>query len=162
VAHERILFEKFKKEYADKTVQTQPLLIPEVLDLTPAQAIAFEKIRDELEVSGIDLSQLSGRSIAINAMPADIPVTEGRALIVEILEVVEREKRALSLEQLRDEITASMACRAAIKINMPLTEEKMNWLIRELFQTAVPTNCPHGRPIVVKITTREIEKLFKR
>ena len=100
--------------------------------------------------------------MAINAMPSDIPVTEGRALMLEILEVVEREKRSLSVEQLRDEITASMACRAAIKINTPLTEEKMTWLIQELFQTAVPTNCPHGRPIVVKITTREIEKLFKR
>jgi DNA mismatch repair protein MutL len=162
VAHERILYEKFKKEYANKSIQTQPLLIPEVLDLTPAQAVAFERIREELEFGGFELGQLSGRSIAINAMPADIPVTEGRALILEILEVVEREKRSLSVEQLRDEITASMACRAAIKINTPLTEEKMTWLIQELFQTAVPTNCPHGRPIVVKITIREIEKLFKR
>jgi DNA mismatch repair protein MutL len=162
VAHERILFEKFRQEYASKTIQAQPLLIPEVLDLTPAQAVAFEKIREELESTGFELGQLSGRSIAINAMPADIPVTEGRALILEILEVVEREKRSLSIEQLRDEITASMACRAAIKINMPLTEEKMTWLIQELFQTMVPTNCPHGRPIVIKITTREIEKLFKR
>jgi DNA mismatch repair protein MutL len=106
--------------------------------------------------------QLSDRSIAINALPADIPVTEGRALILEILEVAEKEKRAGSVEKLRDEITASMACRAAIKINTPLTEEKMRWLIQELFQTNVPTNCPHGRPIVIKLTTREIERLFKR
>ncbi|MBI3949422.1 MAG: DNA mismatch repair endonuclease MutL [Acidobacteria bacterium] len=162
VAHERILYEKFKRGYAAKIIQTQPLLIPEVLDLTPAQAATFEQIRDELEATGFGLGQLSGRSIAINALPADIPVTEGRALVLEILEVAEKEKRAGSVEKLRDEIAASMACRAAIKINMPLTEEKMTWLIQELFQTNVPTNCPHGRPIVIKMTTREIERLFKR
>lgn len=162
VAHERILYEKFRKEFAEKSIQAQPLLIPEVLDLTPAQAATFEQIRDELETIGFGLGQLSGRSIAINALPADIPVTEGRALILEILEVAEKEKRAGSVEKLRDEIAASMACRAAIKINTPLTEEKMRWLIQELFRTHVPTNCPHGRPIVIKLTTREIERLFKR
>jgi DNA mismatch repair protein MutL len=162
VAHERVLYEKFKREYATRTIQVQPLLIPEVLDLTPAQAATFEAIREELEANGFGLGQLSGRSIAINALPADIPVPEGRALILEILEVAEKERRTGSVEKLRDEITASMGCRAAIKINTPLTEEKMNWLIQELFRTNVPTNCPHGRPIVVKMSTREIERLFKR
>ncbi len=162
VAHERILYEKFKQEYATKTIQTQPLLIPEVLDLTPAQAATFEDIREELDANGFGLGQLSGRSIAIKALPADIPITEGRALILEILEVAEKEKRSGSVEKLRHEIAASMGCRAAIKINTPLTEEKMTWLIQELFKTNVPTNCPHGRPIIIKMTTREIERLFKR
>jgi DNA mismatch repair protein MutL len=161
-AHERVLYEKFKREYGEKNIQAQPLLIPDVLDLTPAQAATFDEIGAELEAAGFDLGQLSGRSIAINALPADIPVTEGRALILEILEVAEQEKRAGSVEKLRDKIAASMGCRAAIKINTPLTDQKMSWLIRELFQTDVPTNCPHGRPTVVKMTTREIEKLFKR
>jgi DNA mismatch repair protein MutL len=160
--HERILYEKFKREYESKAIETQPLLIPDVLDLTPAQAATFETIADELEAGGFGLSRLSGRSIAINALPADVPLSEGRALVLEILEVAEQEQRSGTLEYLRDRIAASMGCRAAIKINMPLTDEKMTWLIQELFKTDVPTNCPHGRPAIVKMTTREIERLFKR
>ncbi|MCS6803598.1 MAG: DNA mismatch repair endonuclease MutL [Acidobacteriota bacterium] len=160
--HERILYEKFKREYESRTIQAQPLLIPEVLELTPAQAATLETIANELEASGFHLSQLSGRSIAINALPVDVPLTEARALVWEILEVAEQERRGGTLEYLRDRIAASLGCRAAIKINTPLTEEKMRWLIEELLKTDVPTNCPHGRPAIVKMTTREIERLFKR
>lgn len=160
--HERILYEKFKREYESKTIQTQPLLLPEVLDLTPAQATICDMIADELEASGFNLSRLSGRSLAINALPADVPLAEARALVWEILEVAEQERRSGTLEYLRDRIAASLGCRAAIKINVPLTDEKMTWLIEELFKTDVPTNCPHGRPAIVKMTLRDIERLFKR
>ncbi len=161
-AHERILYEKFREAIRRRAVEVQSLLIPEVIDLSPAQAATFDRLRAELEAMGFDMGQLSGRSIAIKAMPADIPLEEGRALVLEILEVAEREKRTDSVDRLRDRLAASMACRAAIKINTPLTEEKMQWLIQELFQADVPSNCPHGRPTVVRMTTREIARLFDR
>lgn len=160
--HERILYEKFKREYESQSIQTQPLLLPEILDLTPAQAATLETIASELEASGFRLSRLSGRSIAINALPADVPLAEARALVWETLEVAEQERRSGTLEHLRDRIAASLGCRAAIKINVPLTDEKMTWLIEELFKTDVPTTCPHGRPAIVKMTLRDIERLFKR
>jgi DNA mismatch repair protein MutL len=98
----------------------------------------------------------------VTALPADLPPGEARALVLEIIEIAEKEKRSLTLEKLHEKLAASMACRAAIKVNMPLTDQMMTWLIEELFKTEAPSNCPHGRPTVVKMTIREIERLFHR
>jgi DNA mismatch repair protein MutL len=85
-----------------------------------------------------------------------------QALLAELFEAIEEERRGLSLDELRAEIAASLACRAAIKINMPLAPEKMRWLIDELLRMENPATCPHGRPIILRITSREIEKGFQR
>jgi DNA mismatch repair protein MutL len=85
-----------------------------------------------------------------------------QSLLVELLDAIEQEKRGLSLDELRAEIAASLACRAAIKINMPLASEKIDWLIDELLKMENPATCPHGRPIILRITSREIEKGFQR
>jgi DNA mismatch repair protein MutL len=106
--------------------------------------------------------KLSGRTIAINATPADLPPNEARNLLAEVLDTVDAEKRGTSKAALRDEIAASLACRAAIKINMTLTQEKMRWLIDMLLLTSSPTTCPHGRPIVLRLTIADIEKGFHR
>jgi DNA mismatch repair protein MutL len=161
-AHERILFERFRKAISEGKVATQPLLVPEIIELTPAQTATFDGLKDELQAMGFELGELSGRSVSVTALPADIPPAEAHALVLEILEIAEIEKRSLTIEKLRDRIAASLACRAAIKVNMPLTDQMMSWLIEELFKTAAPSNCPHGRPTVVKMTLREIERLFHR
>ncbi len=161
-AHERILYERFRRLYTEPSVQTQPLLLPHVVELTPAQAVTFDRIKGELEAIGCELDPLSGRTLVIKALPVDIPPEQGEILIREILDVVEAEKRTLTVEDIRDRIAASMACRAAVKVNEPLTEEMMTWLLRELFACVTPSNCPHGRPTVVKVSTREIERLFHR
>jgi DNA mismatch repair protein MutL len=83
-------------------------------------------------------------------------------LLAEILETIDVEKRGAARANLRDEIAASLACRAAIKINMPLAPEKMRWLIDRLLLTSSPTTCPHGRPVILRLTTRDIERGFHR
>ena len=94
------------------------MLIPETFDLTPAQAAAFDGIAVELESYGFELMRLSGRTVAIKATPADLPASEARNVLSEVLDSVDAEKRGKSREVLRDEIAASLACHSAIKVNM--------------------------------------------
>jgi DNA mismatch repair protein MutL len=162
VAHERILFDKYRALESTRNAESQNLLMPETFDLTPAQAAAFDTVASELETYGFGLMRLSGRTVAIKAVPADLPAGEARNMLAEVLETIDAEKRGAARATLRDEIAASLACRAAIKINTPLATEKMRWLIDRLLLTSSPTTCPHGRPVILRLTTRDIEKGFHR
>jgi DNA mismatch repair protein MutL len=162
VAHERILFDKYRRLESSRNAESQNLLMPETFDLTPAQVAAFDVVSEELETYGFGLMRLSGRTVAIRAVPADLPAGEARNMLAEVLETIDAEKRGAVRETLRDEIAASLACRAAIKINTPLAAEKMRWLIDRLLLTSSPTTCPHGRPVILRLTTRDIEKGFHR
>jgi DNA mismatch repair protein MutL len=162
VAHERVLFDKYRAAETARRPESQQMLIPETFDLTPAQAAAFETVADELESYGFELMRLSGRTVAIKATPADLPASEARNVLAEVLDTVDSEKRGSARATLRDEIAASLACHAAIKVNMPLAPEKMRWLIDRLLMTSSPTTCPHGRPVILRLTTQDILKGFHR
>jgi DNA mismatch repair protein MutL len=162
VAHERVLFDKYRALEAERRTESQQLLVPETFDLTPAQAAVFDQLIPELEVYGFELMRLSGRTVAIRAVPADLPAGEARNMLSELLETVDAEKKSSARETLRDEIAASLACHAAIKVNMSLTPEKMRWLIDRLLQTSSPTTCPHGRPVILRLKMRDILKGFHR
>jgi DNA mismatch repair protein MutL len=162
VAHERILFDKFKKSETDRSTESQNLLLPETLDLSPAQLAAFTLVEADLASVGFSVMRLSGRTIAIKSIPTDLPAGETRNLLCEILDAIEPEKRGGAKAIFRDDIAASLACRAAVKINMKLTPEKMEWLIDRLLTTSSPTTCPHGRPVVLRLTMKDIEKGFHR
>jgi DNA mismatch repair protein MutL len=162
VAHERVLFDKYRALETSRQSESQRMLIPETFDLTPAQAAAFDGIATELESYGFELMRLSGRTVAIKATPADLPASEARNVLSEVLDSVDAEKRGKSREVLRDEIAASLACHSAIKVNMPLAPEKMRWLIDRLLLTSSPTTCPHGRPVILRLTTQDILKGFHR
>lgn len=162
VAHERILFDKYSKLLAERGVQSQNLLLPETFDLTPAQAVAFDEVQGELEACGFGLMRFSGRTVAIKSVPMDLPAHEARNLLSEILETVDKEKHGSARKSFRDDVAASLACRAAIKVHMKLTMEKMHWLIDRLLTTSSPTTCPHGRPVILRLTMRDIEKGFHR
>ncbi len=162
VAHERILFDKFRQSETDRKIESQNLLLPETIDLTPAQAAAFDEIEEELEHCGFGLMKLSGRTVAIKSVPTDLPPSEVRNLFSEILDSFEKNKRGSAKATLRDDIAASMACKAAVKINMKLTPEKMRWMIDRLLITSSPTTCPHGRPVILRLTMKDIERRFHR
>ena len=162
VAHERVLFDKYRALEAERRCESQQLLVPETFDLTPAQAAVFDDLAPELEIYGFELMRLSGRTVAIKATPADLPASEARNMLAELLDTVDPEKKSTARETLRDEIAASLACHAAIKVNMPLAPEKMRWLIDRLLQTSSPTTCPHGRPVILRLKTRDILKGFHR
>jgi DNA mismatch repair protein MutL len=162
VAHERILFDKYRALESERRTDSQQMLVPETFDLTPAQAAVFDDLVPELERYGFELMRLSGRTVAIRAVPADLPSSEARNMLFELLETVDAEKKTAAPETMRDEIAASLACHAAIKVNMPLAPEKMRWLIDRLLQTSSPTTCPHGRPVILRLSTRDILKGFHR
>jgi DNA mismatch repair protein MutL len=162
VAHERILFDKYRALEAERRTDSQQLLVPETFDLTPAQTAVFDDLVPELEKYGFELMRLSGRTVAIRAVPADLPGSEARNMLFELLETVDAEKKSTARDTLRDEVAASLACHAAIKVNMPLAPEKMRWLIDRLLQKSSPTTCPHGRPVILRLHTRDILKGFHR
>lgn len=162
VAHERILFDKFRRKETDRPVESQNLLLPETVDLTPAQSQAFELVEDEMASIGFGLMRLSGRTVAIKSIPTDLPAAEVRNLFAEILDNIDLEKRGSGKATIRDDIAASLACKAAVKINMKLTPEKMQWLIDRLLTTSSPTTCPHGRPVILRISIKDIERGFHR
>ncbi len=162
VAHERILFDKFRRGENERKIESQNLLLPETIDLTPAQSVAFDLVEEELENCGFGLMRLSGRTVAIKSVPTDLPASEVRNLFAEILETIASDKRGNARETLRDHIAASLACKAAVKINMKLTPEKMQWMIDKLLTTSSPTTCPHGRPVILRLTMKDIERGFHR
>ena len=162
VAHERVLFDKYRALEAERRTDSQQLLVPETFDLTPAQAAVFDDLAPELEKYGFELMRLSGRTVAVKAIPADLPSGEARNMLAELLDTVDAEKKSAARDTMRDEIAASLACHAAIKVNMPLAPEKMRWLIDRLLQTSSPTTCPHGRPVILRLRTRDILKGFHR
>ena len=162
VAHERILFEQVLKQQAAGRVEVQHLLMPVILQLTAEQQIEYARIADELHNAGFETEPFGNRTIAVKAAPAAVGQGDLERVIYEILEIAENELRSVSVADLRRGIAASIACRAAIKVNMPLDQRKMEWLLRSLAATDYPMACPHGRPVALQYATREILKSFHR
>ncbi len=162
VAHERVLFEQHLRARREGAVTGQRLLVPIVVDLTPRQRAILEQISEELSANGFDVTPMGQQSVAIQATPAGVPNSDAERLVAEILDGIEREHQAISIDSLQSQIAASTACHAAIKVNMPLDQTKMEWLLGELAKTESPMSCPHGRPVVLRYSLREIERAFKR
>jgi DNA mismatch repair protein MutL len=162
VAHERILFEQHLKARREGALTGQRLLVPIVAELSPGQLAIFERIAEELSANGFDAAMMGPRTVAIQAAPAGIASADAERLLLEILDGIEREDAGISIDSLQAKIAASTACRAAIKINMALDQTKMEWLLDELARTEAPMSCPHGRPIVLRYSMREIERAFHR
>jgi DNA mismatch repair protein MutL len=162
VAHERVLFEQHLEARRRGALAGQRLLVPIVVELSPRQHVILEQIDEELQANGFEAEPIGPRSVAIQAGPAGIDGGDVEKLLVEILAGIEREAQAISLESLQGKIAASTACHAAIKVNFPLDQRKMDWLLGELAKTQYPMSCPHGRPVLLRYSLRDIEKAFKR
>ncbi len=162
VAHERVLFERVLRQRSAKQVESQRLLMPLVIELTPAQQAIFSDIAEELARNGFEAEPFGARSIAVKIAPAGVDAAQIEHMLNEILEQLAREDQAINLDAVRRRIAASIACHAAIKVNMPLEQNKMEWLLAELAKTEHPMTCPHGRPVVLRYSMQDIQKAFKR
>ena len=162
VAHERVLFERVLRQRTAQKVESQRLLMPLLLELTPAQQAVFAEISDELNQNGFEAEAFGARSVAIKVAPAGIEGPQVEKMLHELLEQFAREQQNLNLEKVRARIAASIACHAAIKVNMPLEQNKMEWLLAELAKTECPMSCPHGRPVVLRYSMKDIQRAFKR
>ena len=166
VAHERVLFEKILRDRQIERVQRQRLLMPLLVELKPWQMVVFAQIAEELERNGFEVEPFGPQTLAVKAAPAGL---EGPALERMLAEVIEQSsagsdepKQNQDLTALRTRIAASIACHSAIKINTPLDPLRMEWLLTELSKTEHPTSCPHGRPIALLYSWKEIQRAFHR
>jgi DNA mismatch repair protein MutL len=162
VAHERILYEKMASSMKNSAIETQGLLVPISLDLPPHQAALLDRMIPELNRNGFQVERFGGASVLIRSVPAIARDADCSKLLSEILEGLEKDERTLDVDRVKDSISVMTACRAAIKVNMPLTIEKMQWLLDQLALTRIPTNCPHGRPILLRFSMYEIQRNFGR
>ena len=162
VAHERVLFEKILRERKVEAVQRQRLLMPVLVELLPEQMVTFASIAEELERNGFEAEPFGPRTLVVKATPVGLEGRELERMLEEVLAVTERERQVENEEARRTRIAASIACHAAIKVNMPLEPAKIDWLLRELGKTEHPTSCPHGRPIALRYSLKDIQRAFQR
>jgi DNA mismatch repair protein MutL len=162
VAHERILFEKVLRERQVERVQRQRLLMPLLIDLVPAQMANFAHMAEELDRNGFEAEPFGPRTLAVKAAPVGLDGKELELTLAELLQVEDDAAQADNMETRQRRIAASIACHAAVKINMPLETSKMQWLLDELGKTENPMACPHGRPIALRYSHKEIQRAFQR
>jgi len=157
-AHERILFEKYMEIDLRKTWPLKMSLIPLLFELSASQSVSWEDNKTELEAAGFRVDAMGGRSYALKEYPDIFKPEEALTAFLALLEEMKENKA----QDKRERMLATMACKTAIKAGQPLPREKMEFLLQELFRVSNPSLCPHGRPIIVKISRAQIEKGLKR
>ena len=162
VAHERVLFEQVMERLTAGRMESQRLLTPILLDLSPAQRDALRLHGKTLERFGIELEEFGGDSVRLSALPALLDPAECEATVRALAEDLEGLAGGTGVDEALRKIAATMACHAAVKANYPLTLEKMRYILEELRRTAYSSVCPHGRPVVLRLTRRKNEKNFQR
>jgi DNA mismatch repair protein MutL len=162
VAHERVLFEKILREREVERVERQRLLMPLLVDLQPHQMVLFATISAELERNGFEVEPFGPHTIAVKAAPVGLEGQRLERMLTEVLEQAGNPVQSENMGTLRTRIAASIACHSAIKVNMPLDPQRIEWLLAELARTEHPTSCPHGRPIALRYSWRDIQRAFQR
>jgi DNA mismatch repair protein MutL len=162
VAHERVLFERVMERLSTGRFESQRLLVPLVLDLAPSACQTLINRTAELERFGFELESFGGATIKVAAVPALLKIEDCSKALLAVAEDLEGLDRGAQVQDALQRIAATTACHAAVKANYPLTYEKMTHILDELRATAYSTVCPHGRPVMLRLTRREIEKNFDR
>jgi DNA mismatch repair protein MutL len=162
VAHERVLFEQVMERLTSGPLESQRLLTPIVIELSPAARQALAAHAALLDRFGLEVEEFGGSSIRLAAVPALLDPAECEAVVRALAEDLDVGDGSGHVEDALRRIAATMACHAAVKANYPLTQEKMHYILAELRRTAYSSVCPHGRPVVLRITRRELEKNFER
>lgn len=178
VAHERVLFEKILRDRQVEQVQRQRLLMPLLVELKPEQMVIFTRIADELERNGFEVEPFGPQTLAVKAAPVGLEGVQLERMLGQVIDQSGDMSGDMSgnrsatgdmepsqnedLTTLRMRIAASIACHSAIKVNTALDPARMEWLLLELARTSHPTSCPHGRPIALLYSWREILRAFHR
>ena len=164
VAHERILYERFRKSLSERSTPSQRLLEPVLLELGRHEVLRLEELAESLSPCGFEVQVLSGNSAALTSVPVDLSVDQSEALLRQLASSSDEasgDGEALRTS-LMEALAASLACRAAIKIHRPMPFPEMERLVTELFASEHPYACPHGRPVVLRMTDVELERRFGR
>ena len=162
VAHERVLFERVMERLTRGRLESQRLLEPILIELPPAGLQALASHADDLERLGFEVEDFGGGQARVMAMPAVLDRAAVVATVRALAADLEGLDRGSAAEDALKRVAALTACHAAVKANDHLTHEKMVHILEELRQTAHSTVCPHGRPVMLRLTRRQIEKNFER
>ncbi len=157
-AHERILYENYQDIDRKKKWPQKLTLFPIIFELSPSQELSLEENQHLLEEAGFRVEALSGRSFSLTEFPDLFKEAEAKDIFFSLLEEVKEDK----IRDKKEKVLATLACKTAVKAGQPLSLEKMNYLVEELFKTTNSSLCPHGRPVMVKIDKKEIERGLKR
>lgn len=161
-AHEKVLYERFMKELQEKEPMTQLLKPPVVLTLSMSQQQAVEENKEVFVQAGYQIEPFGGREYAVNGVPAHLPSVGSQELLLEIIDSLTEEQGKKRTPEVLLEKVASMSCKAAVKGNSRLPVVQMEELLKELMVLENPYHCPHGRPTMICLTKKELEKRFKR
>ncbi len=162
VAHERVLFERVMEKLTGGRLESQRLLVPMVLELAPSAQQALVNRASELGQLGFEIESFGSATIKVTAVPALLKTEDSSKALLALAEDLEGLDRGAEVQDALQRIAATTACHAAVKANYPLTYEKMAHILDELRATSYSTICPHGRPVMLRLTRREIEKNFDR
>jgi DNA mismatch repair protein MutL len=169
VAHERVLFERITERLTSGRLESQRLLEPMLVEMPAAARQALVAHAADLDRLGFEVEEFGGDAIRVSAFPALLRREECEAAVRALaadLEAIEPESGigngGSTVTEAIKRIAATMACHAAVKAHYPLTAEKMAHILDELRRTAYSTICPHGRPVMLRLTRREVEKNFQR
>ncbi|MBL7979352.1 MAG: DNA mismatch repair endonuclease MutL [Bacteroidetes Order II. Incertae sedis bacterium] len=160
-AHERILYERFLKQMTAGQAPSQHLLFPQTISFQPGDFALILELQPDLLNLGFGFETLSGRSVMLTGVPADIPPGREEAMLEEVLEQYKSYRDELDLKG-RDNLAKSLACRAAIKTGKKLTDTEIRSLYTQLMTCEMPYACPHGRPTLIRISLEELDKRFGR
>jgi len=162
VAHERVLFERVMEKLTAGRLESQRLLVPLMVDLAPGAYQALIDRAGDLERLGFEVEGFGSSTIKVTAVPALLKMEHSSKALIDLAGDLERLDRGAQVQETLQRIAATTACHAAVKANDRLTYEKMTHILDELRATAYSTVCPHGRPVMLRLTRREIEKNFER
>jgi DNA mismatch repair protein MutL len=161
-AHERILYEQLVRQAEGSQVDRQSLLFPLTLELDPERSARLGAGQEKLDRLGFRLEPFGERTWLIREVPALLGNADTGALLRDLADDLGAANSQGEVERVLDRLAATTACHAAVKVNFPLTTEKMSYLLDELGKTITPMTCPHGRPVVLRMAHRELEKNFHR
>jgi DNA mismatch repair protein MutL len=161
-AHERILYEQALNELKDERADSQQLLFPIVIELTPTEKSVVISGNDYFRKFGFEIQDFGGNAVSLAALPAFMKDSNAEAAVRDMVRYLLEEKRAAHLSDSHKRFAAAFACGAAIKAGQKLSQEEMNALLNTLFSTENPYTCPHGRPTLIRISTDELARRFLR
>jgi DNA mismatch repair protein MutL len=161
VAHERVLYEAALERLQRGARDSQQLLFPATMELNPAEFSLLSELTEQLVALGFDLRPFGGSSVILDGVPADVKTSNVEDLLREILLLYGEFQRSVTPDA-HDALLKSYACRSAVKAGDVLTDEEMRHLLRAVYATTMPYVCPHGRPVLLRLTTAELDRRFGR
>jgi DNA mismatch repair protein MutL len=161
-AHERIVYERLKRQMDTSAIASQPLLIPATFAATPQEVATAESSAAALQVLGLEITPLSPKTLAVRAVPTTLAQGDAVELARSVLAELAQHDASTVIQRAQNELLGTMACHGAVRANRKLTEGEMNALLRQMEETERSDQCNHGRPTWRQLTVRELDSLFMR